>query len=180
MRSTFVQRNHNQSKSYRKISERFCRRKKGPGKFKAQGPDVHYHNDQQGFYPCKHDSNISLTNLQPNSLQVDSGSGSSLLREWAAGGGGLLNSSTANLTSPGPLSDTTKTRHICIMAYGRIYQACYFKEVKIKLRRQEWQMLPQEHTGHAWSISLFPTRFIKAPKNVIPPPLSQLKVVGFL
>lgn len=82
---------------------------------------------------------------KPTCLQLDSESGSSFLREWAAGGGGLPNSSTANLTSPGPLSDTMKRRPIGITAYERICQACFFKEIKIKLSRQEWQMVLQNN-----------------------------------
>lgn len=56
--------------------------------------------------------------LTPGCLQLDSGSGSSLLRQLAVGGE-LPDSSTANLTAPVPFADTVERRHIYIIFFMR-------------------------------------------------------------
>lgn len=69
--------------------------------------------------------------LTPTCLLLDSGSGSSLLRQLVVGGGGLSNSSTANLTAPGLLYwYSVEETHLYYMLYEGIYQACFLKEVE--------------------------------------------------
>lgn len=86
----------------------------------------------------------------PTCLPLVSGSGSSLLRQQAVGGGGCLpNSSMANLTAPGPFCwYSVEETHLYYMLYGGIYRACSLEEIEIKGHcRQGWEILPQDSGG---------------------------------
>lgn len=71
--------------------------------------------------------------VTPTCLLLDSGSGSSLLRQLVVGGGGLPNSSEDNLTALGPFTVTVKRSHIYIICFMRGFtRPVFLKEVEIK------------------------------------------------
>ena len=86
--------------------------------------------------------------LTPSCLPLDSGPGSSLLRQLAVGGGGLPNSSTANLTAPGPLLIQCSGDTFILYALWGDLLGLFSQRSRNKGHRwQEREILPQDSGG---------------------------------